>query len=321
MAGVGMVQAKAILPSTPNRFPWKKPQSGTTVQVVELQSQDIMKNFLLLGCLELAIVTGAHGQSADTNTVAGPAPAPPTNTLLELSNVTGDLKVLDVNGLVLETNFVFLPRIKLSDLSTPELHALLENKTAYTALTVFGEIHYRNSDSVALENQLQKVWAQGRTLAEKIQTRLEILDAMRAYNYEVAALPATEALASQNDLYSNNVNARWALKADATVSASAQVENAEEARAYGDASRHDVHDARDIYEESAERLARADNRVMVANNQSATAHQMVADRLTRCAALSARLASYGITVAGSPPFAPIPPLSLGQAVDAERMVN
>jgi hypothetical protein len=40
-----------------------------------------------------------------------------------------------------------------------------------------------------------------------------------------------------------------------------------------------------------------------------------------CSALSSRLASHGIIVAGVPPFYPIPPLTMKGEVDAVRTAN
>ena len=45
------------------------------------------------------------------------------------------------------------------------------------------------------------------------------------------------------------------------------------------------------------------------------------DYENKCAEISARLAARGISVPHSPPFYPIPPLSMRSEVDAERAAN
>jgi hypothetical protein len=78
----------------------------------------------------MALAAGVQGQPAVTKLPAGLSPAPPATNLLVLSNVAGKVRVLDSKGLLLESNFVYLPRIPFSDLSTADLQALLETKTA-----------------------------------------------------------------------------------------------------------------------------------------------------------------------------------------------
>jgi hypothetical protein len=260
----------------------------------------------------LALMAGAQAQVSISS---------PTNNILALSNVTGEVRVLKSGGLILETNFVYLPHIKITDLSATDLRALLETKTAYDALTVFGSVLSTNAQSAVIENQLQQIWTQGKSLADKIQTRLEILDDMRAYNADLVYLPSSEGYANQTAIRSSVVDTRQALKAEAADTAAAQVENTEELRAAGDASRRDVHDAREDYQAEAARLERANNKAYIADYQSAAASQQVTDYINKCTEISTRLASLGITISTSPPFYPVPPLSMRNEVDAERMSN
>jgi hypothetical protein len=275
----------------------------------------------------LTVTTSAPAQTAVTNNPSfkqqaqAPALQLPATNLLVLSTAAGKVRVLDSKGLLLESNLVYLPRIKISDLSDAELHSLLETKKGYAALTSFGPVSERNAQSVAIENQLRQVWLNGKSLAEKIQTRLELLDEMRAYNADMAFMPGLMQGAGDADARADAVNDWSADKNQVVANAADGVENAEDARALGAASHEQMHDAWAEYEEANERAARADNKAIAANYQSAVANQTLQNYLNACAAVSASLAAYGINVPASPPFSAVPPLSMRPEVDAERMAG
>jgi hypothetical protein len=250
-------------------------------------------------------------------------PTPPGGDFLVLSNVSGTVRVLDSKGLILEKNLTYLPRIPLTNLSPAQLQSLLETKTAYASLTAFASANGTNGQGVTLEQQLHKNWQQGHSLAEKIQTRLEILDDLRDYNTELALLPGTLAAADQYAVNNQAINNRLTNRAAIVVAAAAQVEAAELDRAAvgGEDARLAEQRAHAVYQASAARVTTANNGAMIANGQTAAANQLVADHLAKCAALSARLASHGIQVPSAPPFWVIPPLMLQTEVDAERKNN
>ncbi len=267
----------------------------------------------------LAIAIGATAQPAATNS---PVLPPPIHNRLVLATVSGKVRVLDSQGLILESNFQYLPRIKISGLSDQELHALLETKTAYAALTSFGIINERNAQSPVIENQLRQVWLQGKSLAQKIQTRLELLDAMRTYNSVLAYLPGSVAAANQAAAEALVANNRLTIRTEAAANAATQLDNAEIQRAYDDqGSWHQVHDAREEYQEANDRAYRATQTANAAAYQSAAASQQLINAMNQCAAISARLARYGIRVPASAPFYPVPPLSMRSEVDADRTAN
>jgi hypothetical protein len=269
----------------------------------------------------LALIVNLEAQTAPTDST-GTALAAPTNNLLNLSTFAAEVRVLDAKGLVLETNFTYLPRLKISDLTDEELHALLETKTAYDALTTFGSRAGRNPLSPVIESQLHQIWINGKSLPEKIQTRLEILAEMNAYNTAVALLPGSVAYANQAALYFSAETNRLANKAQLASIAGSQVESAEVARAYGnDSTGTMVHNARENYQDEAARLDRANDRAAAANSLLAAANQQVTAYLHACASISALLTHQGISVSTAPPFSPIPPLSLKSEVDAERTAN
>jgi hypothetical protein len=275
----------------------------------------------------LAIVIGASAQMAATNNPpfqqssnAPALPAPASNRLV-LSTVAGKVRVFDSKGLLLESNLDYLPRINISDLSDSDLHALLETKTAYAALTTFGHINERNAQSAIIENQLRQVWLHGKSLAEKIQTRLDLLEDMRAYNLNVACLPGLVTGASDAAAHAGAMNDRLTDKNQEAATAANNLENTEDARAAGDASHDQVHDARSEAEDANERAAKANNRAIAAQYQSAVANQSLQNYLNACTVISDKLAAYGINVPATPPFYLIPPLSMRSEVDAERMAG
>jgi len=254
----------------------------------------------------MALATRSQGQPVANTVIIPRFLDTPTNTSLVLSNVSGELRVLDAEGLVLETNFVFLPRIKLADLSPVELRALLETENGHAALTTFRSLYGTNGQGTLLEKQLQQIWRQGKSLAEKIQTRLDILKGLREYNTTVALLPGSMAAAGQYEIHAVAVN-DWLASGGPYLTWGHRAAIASDGR-WG---RH----------EEWERLERANDRAMAANSQAIGAEQQVAAYLAQCATLSARLASHGIAVPAAPPFSFIPPLTLKAEVDEERMFN
>ena len=270
----------------------------------------------------MALAVSAQGQPTVMGVRDGRSYVAPTSDFLALSHSSGEVRVLDSKGLLLESKLVYLPRIQLSDLSTAELEALLETKTAYAALTVYGSLHWTNAQSAVIENQLQRVWQRGGSLAEKMQTRLEIMADVREYNYNLVFLPGSMAAASQYDAQAVAVHGQVTNRAAMAVTAAAWVNVVEQERAYGVAdARLSERQARETYQEMAERLDRANARAIIANGQAANANQQVTDYLANCAAISTRLASYGIIVPAVAPFYPIPPLTMQSEVDADRTAN
>ena len=118
-----------------------------------------MKNihWLVLSLVVMALATGAHGQPAATSGRDGRSYMAPTGDFLALSHASGEVRVLDSKGLLMESKQVYLPRIQLLDLSPAELEALLETKTAYAALTAYGSPKWTNAQSA-----MHEIWCSGR---------------------------------------------------------------------------------------------------------------------------------------------------------------
>ena len=267
----------------------------------------------------LTVISYPLEQSAAATTSTDGYLEPPAGNFLVLSNVSGEVRVLDSKGLVLEKNLAYLPRIPLTDLSAAQLHALLETKTAYTDLTGFESSSGTNGQDTVMEHELQEAWHQESSLAGRIQTRLEILEDLRDYNNEIALLPGSVEAASQYAANDIPINNRLTNRAATVVVAAAQVETAENYQAAGGADAPQAQQqAREVYRVTAARMEKANDLAMVANGQIAGANQAVTNHLAKCAALAARLATHGINVSSVPPFSSIPPLSLQADVDAER---
>ena len=269
----------------------------------------------------MALAAVAEGQPAVTSIPAGSLLEPPTGDYLVLSNATGMVRVLDSKGLVLEKNQVYLPRIQLADLSPAELQALLETRTAYASLTSFGSVPGTNVQGAAMERQLQRIWHDGRSLAEKMQTRLEILADLRKYNYTLGFLPGPRAAASQYNTQAAAANDQLKTRGATVVVAAAHVEATELNRADGPAGRAAEQQAQENYRELVVRVEKANDRANIANAQAANANQQVTDYQANCVAISTRLAGLGINVPGAPTYYPVPPLTLQTEVDAERKAN
>jgi hypothetical protein len=194
-------------------------------------------------------------------------------------------------------------------LSPAELHALLETKTAYASLTSFGSVPGTNVQGAAMERQLQRIWHNGRSLAEKMQTRLEILADLREYNYNLGFLPGTMAAASQYNAQAATANDQLKTRGATVVAAAAHVEATELNRADGPASQLAEQRAQENYRELVVRVEKANDLANIANAQA------------KCVAISTRLAGLGIHVPDAPTFYPVPPLTLHAEVDAERKAN
>jgi hypothetical protein len=270
----------------------------------------------------MAMAAGAQGQPAVTTVRDGRLYEAPKSDFVSLRNSSGEVRVLDARGLLLESNLTYLPLIQLSDLSQAELEALLETKTAYAALTAYGSLRRTNAQSAAIENQLRQAWQRGGSLAEKMQTRLDILADLREYNYNLGLLQGSVATARQDDALATAVYDQQTNRAAMVATAAAHVDAAEQEQASGVTdSRLGEMQAKETYQEMAERLARANGRTIIADGQAANANQQVTDHLANCAAISAHLASQGIIVPAAPPFYPIPPLMMQPEVDAARVAN
>jgi hypothetical protein len=270
----------------------------------------------------MAMAAGAQGQVMVTTVRNGHSYEAPTSDFLTLSHASGEVRVLDARGLLLESKMAYLPRIKLSDLSQAELEALLETKTAYATLTVYGSLQLTNAHSAVIENQLRQAWQRGGSLAEKMQTRLEILADLREFNNNLGLLQGSMIAASQDDAQANAVYDQQTNRAAMVATAAAHVDVAEQQQASGVTdSRLGERQAKETYQEMAERLERANGRTIIADGQAASANQQVTDYLTNCVAISARLASHGIIIPAVPPFYPIPRLMMQSEVDAARVAN
>lgn len=137
-------------------------------------------SLVCLTCL-ISSINAVAGIVADSDSDDATA-AGPTNNYISLPRVSGFVRAFDSNGLVIESNSVYFPRIAIRDLSESELRQLLEAKAVYAALTAFGNTAKRTSDSVGFEEQMRQIWDSGKSLRDKVTVRLEIIRRLRLYN-------------------------------------------------------------------------------------------------------------------------------------------
>ena len=248
--------------------------------------------------------------------------SPPTNEVAELSSVTGEVRVLDSKGLLIATNSVYLPRLQISDLSRGELLELLENKAAYSALTSLGNFRNRTAQSEQLESQMRQIWLQGKSLEDKIQTRLIILDEIRAYNNLVASLHGAVLYEGQAKASSLQADSQVANHSVNAAYAANRLDTANELRSYGfDGSRRAAYDAKKDLKESEKQLEKAQQSSDTAAMQINAANQQISANVNSASSHAARLATYGVNVPSSPPFFQVPPLLMRLEVDAERVAS
>jgi hypothetical protein len=245
---------------------------------------------------------------------------PPTNTWVKIQGEIGELKVLDENGMVIEsTNFEFLPRIQIAGMSDEETMELLENKTAYALLTCFGKPQYRTAESENYEKQMKKLWDSQTSLTDKIQSRLTILKEMKDYN------AAASDYRNKAGIVNGVTQAAKSAQQNAAYAALAKAGNDVLAHtrynSYDEEERGIVYDAR---RQQGQINSQADNaavNAVVAANYANAIQQNVQKDFTACQLHSSQLAQWGIVVSSLPPFDYIPPLSMRREVDLERVSN
>ena len=254
--------------------------------------------------------------------------APPTNEIAELSGVTGEIRVLDAKGVLMQTNFTYLPRIPLADLQNSDCLELLENKMAYATLTSFGNPRYRTAQSEQFEKQMRQMWLHGEKLQEKIQTRLVLLNAILGYNSAATSFASAARTAQQSGAAANamaNAADNYSAAASAAEGQYNQVKGqVEYEKTYAVRPQttiiDEVYAAHDVYKAQNAQAQTANSATALAN-QAAAAGQQAANASERARIIAMFLAKYGIVVSDTPPFTPIPALTMRLEVDMERVAK
>ncbi|MEI9865365.1 MAG: hypothetical protein WDN00_12600 [Limisphaerales bacterium] len=83
---------------------------------------------------------------------------------------------------LIKTNGDSIPPTRIENIDEDDLRRLLESKIVYDKLTILGILKDDTESSRAYATKLHEIWENSANLSEKILTRLEILEAMRAYN-------------------------------------------------------------------------------------------------------------------------------------------
>jgi len=258
--------------------------------------------------------------------------SPPTNEVIELSTVSGELSSLDAKGLIIKSNKVLLARMPLKGLQSRDYLMLLGNKSAYATLTSFGDVSRRTVQSDAFEGDMRQLWLHGNSLQEKILSRLVTTEAMRSYNSAVATFTTTYDAYAHSELF--NIMREMPEALDSTIQQKIEYQkhNTLLAQGLATALNNLQREEKGLNPQLAPRGLQNNNAVLqkriddlqTTNKLSESqikAVLQVRSCLMQANAYSCRLASNGIVVASSPPFLQIPPLSMRLEVDAELVVN
>lgn len=289
---------------------------------------------LLVGILPVSIAQPVFESANNIDPITGLPSGVPTNSFIKLSKWEGNLRVVDFNGIILETNFVYSPCIKFEDLNDDDLLKLLETRKTYTQLAVIGKPKYRTVDSIAFENKLRAIWVDEQSLSKKIATRLKILKEVSDYN-----VSASEYRRNMGMINSAMQNARAQGASVGNVANSISLNNTTFKQ--NQAVSHDklnlaieelggetpeLFNARSNVRQAAKRqnslnndLENAKYAAINAANNVASIQRAIQISKNACALHAAHLAEYGVNVSSSPPFGYIPPLLINNEVDAERM--
>jgi hypothetical protein len=248
--------------------------------------------------------------------------SPPTNEIVELSGVTGEVLQFDSKGLVVETNSGNIMRMPMEELQNSDYQELLKNKVSYIALTTFGDFKARKPESEPVENQMRQIWLNGRTLQDKMTTRLVVLEDMLAYNSAVRTIVTSAGYRAQAESEAAGINVRINANMADAAAANARANEAADLEAY------DYSEARHAQFHALREQNNAEQNVSVLQNSGTVVateinkdNQSIATSLQMASVYAKRLAGYGVIVPNSPPLCFIPPLSMRLEVDAERLYH
>jgi Concanavalin A-like lectin/glucanases superfamily len=244
----------------------------------------------------------------------------PTNNFIEIDNGAGEVRALDPKGLIIETtNFQYLPRIQIEDLSNEALFALFDNKTAYAALTTFGNPKARVPESENFESKMRSIWDSQKSLNDKIETRLTILREMKDYN--VAASDYRQKIGVNSSIQQSATDAQKNAGYEATIKIGNDALAGIRPFGYDRESRNIIYTAKKQQGQIADEAATAANAAVGAAIYANGIQQVIQKDLAACQLHASHLADYGIQVPNAPPFGFVPPLSLRYEIELERASN
>lgn len=232
--------------------------------------------------------------------------ATPTNNLVELSQVNGEVIYLDSKGVVVRTEGG-VKRIRHADMTDGDRILLMDTGRAYAALTGLKSPLPRGQVSENLEQVLDKVWQDGVSLLSRQTNRLAILEAMRDYNiasstyHRLAGTPEIDLVALSREGLQAFSRATDAIEDIRRSTTRRELRNA-------------TSNVKKALQDSDEASSRAEGAER--NNQILRARTERARQ--DCLALEAQLAKLGVSLNLSPNFLLIPTISVTNAVNGSR---
>lgn len=154
-----------------------------------------------------------------------------TNNLVDL-HAHGFMEVLliDHNGVVVKNRETTLSkRVVWTNLSDPEVLAVLQTATAYKLITSAGLLTSKPAFGSELAVKLDVLWDQGASLTEKIQRRFAYISALRDYNVGVIG---TQSLGQKAEQIAANAERTGGLANEVAATKEATAKAAEDAIRY-----------------------------------------------------------------------------------------
>lgn len=293
---------------------------------------------------EMVAVTCAQTPAAlSTNAISGTAIYLPdsTNEIVSIPSY-GDVVVCIFSPdhvALFKTNGDRIPMLHIEKMSDDDLRRLMESKIVYDALTKVTSMDNDTKNADAFTKQLHDIWVNQTNLAEKILSRLEILNAMQDYNRATrvylanANLLNTEEQAAQaTEQYANSTAAhREALinmvshSGDEYLGMISQISPADPSyyekvctiAGLVSAPLPSTHELLAAQNSAANAQAQANAAVQSAANTEAVVSQ-ANETYTQAVQI---LAQYGISPENNSDDFEFPTLSLKSDIDAERIKN
>jgi TPR repeat protein len=269
----------------------------------------------------------------------------PTNDVISNSRF-GDVVVSTFNSdyiILLKTNGDSVPKLNIDNMSDDDLHHLIECRFIYDKLTKVMASGNNTGDTDAYAKKLHEVWVSQTNLAQKIRTRVEILDAMRGYNHatEVYLANAGEIHSTVETAQSLNQTADNAVAnaANAKAVANAATDRFIDSFNQGDYNARPIdpnysekigsfnssalsgYAADNAYATAADNAENAQSQADSAAQIASRTQMSVSQANLTCSQAVQTLAQYGILPENSADDFEFPTLSVKCDIDAERIKN
>jgi TPR repeat protein len=245
--------------------------------------------------------------------------------------------------ILLKTNGDSVPKLNIDSMSDGDLRHLIECRFIYDRLTKVRASGDNTGDADTYAKKIHEVWVSQTNLAQKIRTRLEILDAMRDYNHATMVYLAnageinSTAETAQN--LNQNANGAIANVANAKAVSDAATDRFIDSFNQGDYNARPIdpnysekignfnssaisgYAADNAYAAAADNAAKAQSQADSAAQIASRTQMSVSQANSTCAQAVQTLAQYGILPQNSGDNFEFPTLSVTSDIDAERIKN